>query len=232
MSGLINILCFGDSNTHGTCPMNHIDDVRRFDLNQRWTGVAQSLLRDQVRIIEEGHPGRTTLYDDPLEGGQRNGQAALKIALESHRPIDILVMMLGTNDLKVRFSVNAREIALSVKMLANQALSSNCGPHNGPVPKVLLIAPPVVLERGFAREFLIGAEQKSREFAARFDEIARSLGIDFLDAGAFIQSDPLDGVHFSLEAHRILGKAIAAKLGLIAGISNCPSSEHLAQLGT
>ena len=91
------IVCFGDSNTHGTCPMRDLDDVGRFDAQTRWPGVMAAALGAGWQVIEEGHPGRTTVHDDPLEGRHKNGMPALLVALETHRPIDLVIIMLGTN---------------------------------------------------------------------------------------------------------------------------------------
>ena len=79
--GIKTILCYGDSNTHGTCPMAHIDDVRRFGRHERWPGRMASVLGRDYHVIEEGHPGRTTAHPDPLEGAHKNGQAVLPAIL-------------------------------------------------------------------------------------------------------------------------------------------------------
>lgn len=219
MTTVPTIVCFGDSNTHGTCPMRDITDIRRFGPTERWPGVVQQRLGARVRIIEEGHPGRTSLHDDPVEGGNRSGLAALQVVVESHRPIDAIVVMLGTNDLKLRFGVSAWEIALSVQQVVARALNSNCGPGNGPISRALIIAPPVLLERGFAQAVFAGANAKSRDFAFHFANAAEILGTDFLDAATVVQSDPLDGVHLSAESHRALGLAVADRLAAILGLA-------------
>jgi len=94
------ILCFGDSNTHGSIPMRDRDDSRRFGPDERWPGVLRNELGAGWTVIEEGLPGRTTLHDDPIEGVYKNGLWYLRACLESHRPIDLMTLMLGTNDLK------------------------------------------------------------------------------------------------------------------------------------
>jgi lysophospholipase L1-like esterase len=206
------ILCFGDSNTHGTPPMVSINDLARFAQHERWPGVVRIQLGEQAHIIEEGQPGRTTLYDDPTAGGERNGMTALCISLESHRPIDYVVLMLGTNDLHTRFGLSAWVISLSIKKLIVKIQQMPCGPHNDVAPRILLVSPPPVIEQGFAAQALIGAAAKSLEFAQHFEMIARETGVEFMDAGKIISADPLDGIHFSAESHRVLGAAIATKL--------------------
>jgi lysophospholipase L1-like esterase len=103
---MTTVLCFGDSNTHGSVPMHHRDDIRRFGPDERWPGVLRKELGAGFTVIEEGLPGRTTLRDDPIEGVYKNGLWYLRACLESHRPIDLMTLMLGTNDLKSRFAVH------------------------------------------------------------------------------------------------------------------------------
>ena len=130
------ILCFGDSNTWGYNPEN----CQRFGPDERWTGILRNSLGEDYQVIEEGLNGRTTLWDDPIEGF-KNGLDYLMPCLESHKPFDLITIMLGTNDLKYRFSVSAFDIAESVGVLVRQVQQSQAGPQeNAPIP--LLIAPP------------------------------------------------------------------------------------------
>ncbi|HEY4163653.1 MAG TPA: GDSL-type esterase/lipase family protein, partial [Dongiaceae bacterium] len=99
------ILCYGDSNTFGTAPMHHLDDARRYGPGERWAGVVRLALGAEWWLVEEGLPGRTTVLDDPIEGANRNGITHLSACLESHWPLDVVVIMLGTNDLKARFGM-------------------------------------------------------------------------------------------------------------------------------
>ncbi len=213
------VLCFGDSNTHGTPPMKSVLDLERFPLHQRWPGVAQKALGDSVRIIEEAQPGRTTVFDNATAGGGRSGLAVLPIVLESHRPLDCIVLMLGTNDLHAHFNVSAWVIARNVSQLIAKIRQMPCGPSLDRQPEILLVAPPPVLEQGFASPALAGAAPKSREIAGHFEELAKEMDVQFLDAGKVISVDPLDGVHFSAESHRALGSAIAEKLRTILGLA-------------
>ena len=115
------VLLFGDSNTHGTMPVPHLGFYGRFDREERWAGRLAQLLPDW-EVIAEGHPGRTTVHDDPIEGAHRNGLTVLPALLESHKPVDVVLVMLGTNDLKERFSVNAGDIALALERLVRVIL--------------------------------------------------------------------------------------------------------------
>ncbi|GKX35449.1 MAG: hydrolase [Rhizobiaceae bacterium MnEN-MB40S] len=206
--GMKTIVCYGDSNTHGTVPITNLGDRHRYAHDQRWPGVMAKRLRPQWRVIEEGLPGRTTVHDDPIEGPQRNGKSGLPISLETHRDIDLLIIMLGTNDLKPRFGVSAYEIAASAGKLAMIAKASQCGPDGG-APKILLVAPPPARETGVLAEMFAGAKAKSERFGELYRKAARDNGCLYLDAGDIIESSATDGVHFEPDMHARLGNAIA-----------------------
>ena len=141
------VLCFGDSNTHGTVAMATATDRRRHAKADRWPSVMASNLSKNWEVIAEGHPGRTSVWDDPIEGLHKNGARALQAILETHRPIDLVILMLGTNDQKARFGASAHDIALGVQRLAVEVLRSDCGPDST-AADVLLAAPVAVQEVG------------------------------------------------------------------------------------
>lgn len=210
------VLCYGDSNTHGTVPMNHRDDRRRHPPAVRWPGVLASGLGEGWRVVEEGLPGRTTVHDDPVEGGtpdgrDRNGLAFLPTALATHAPLTHGVLMLGTNDLKARFAVTANDIALGVEKcllcMRNAAVDAAGGP-----PAILLVAPPPIIETGPGEVLFAGGAAKSRELGRYLAAIAARHEAAFLDAGTVIASSPLDGIHFDAATHADLGRAIAEAL--------------------
>jgi lysophospholipase L1-like esterase len=205
------VLCYGDSNTHGTMPMATLEDMGRFGPAERWPGVLAVELGPGWRVVEEGLPGRTTVYPDPISGVHKNGLALLPAALESHRPLDAVVLMLGTNDLKHRFQVPPVEIGESVGLLVHLIRHSYTGP-DGAQPAILLVAPPPVLEAGCLAEIFEGGAAKSQRLAAAYAGIAARHGCGFLDAGALIASSPLDGVHFDAATHAALGRAVAGAL--------------------
>lgn len=200
------VLCFGDSNTYGTPPMKSLSDDQRFDERTRWPRLMASLLGDNFRIIEEGLGGRTTVFDDPIEGQNRNGARFLDGLIRSHRPIDLLIIMLGTNDQKKRFDVGAQDIALGAGKLLDIAI------HSGFVSQMLLVAPPKVTENGCLAEMFAGAKAKSDVLAKHMNYVAKSRGAAFLDAASHIETDPIDGVHLSAESHKILGKIMATEV--------------------
>lgn len=200
------ILCYGDSNTWGYDPATK----DRFAPDVRWTGVLQQNLGPDYRVIEEGLNGRTTVWDDPIEG-YKNGKAYLPPCLASHRPLDLVVLMLGTNDLKQRFSVPAADIAKGVGVLVDLILQSGSG-YAGEPPQVLLLAPPSLSTLTEFAEMFSGAEAKAARFGELYAQIAAERGCAFLDTGRVIVSSPLDGIHFEATEHAKLGRAVAARV--------------------
>jgi lysophospholipase L1-like esterase len=162
-------------------------------------------------VIAEGHPGRTTLHDDPIEGAHRNGLTVLPALLESHRPVDVVLVMLGTNDLKQRFSVNAGDIGLSLERLVRVILASGAGPR-GMAPGVLLVAPPPIKEVGCLAGMFAGGAAKSQMLAAEIAAAAGRADVPFLDAGKLVDVSPIDGIHYDAAANPLLAEAFAAAI--------------------
>jgi lysophospholipase L1-like esterase len=209
------LMIFGDSNTHGTMPLETLGTSGRYGPQERWTGRLAALLPDW-EVIAEGHPGRTTLHDDPVEGAHRNGLALLPALLESHRPLDLVILKLGTNDLKPRFAVGAADIAQSVERLVRAVRASGCGPAGG-APEVLVICPPPILEAGCLADMFAGGAAKSAGLAAQMAQAAARAGVAMLDAGKVIAVSPVDGIHYGAEANAPLAAAVAdAVRGLFA----------------
>ncbi len=197
------ILCYGDSNTWGSNPASGA----RFPRDVRWPGVLQRELSDAFAVIEEGLGGRTTVFDDPIFE-HRSGKQYLIPCLESHAPLHLVAIMLGTNDLKLRISRSASDIASGAGALVDIAQRSAAGPDGG-APKVLLIAPPPLGRLTELSETFEGGETKSRRLAELYQRVASSYGCEFLDAGNVIVSSDLDGVHFETSEHQKLGRAVA-----------------------
>ena len=212
------VLCFGDSNTHGTRPMRGFRDVGRFPEGERWPGVARSILSGRAQIIEAGHPGRTTLYENRSGGGNRSGLTSLGIYLESNCPIDCVVLMLGTNDLHAHYGLCAQVVAWNLAQLIELIQQSPCGPDGGQTAQILVVSPPHVNEQGFAAGAMANAAGKSRDLASHYSELAEHYGVAFLDAALIVSPHPLDGIHLDAEAHTKLGAAIAEKLDTILGL--------------
>ena len=201
------LLLYGDSNTHGTMPLHESGAMGRFAHRHRWTSLLAADLPDW-EVIPEGHPGRTTLHDDPVEGAHRNGLTVLPAILESHRPLDVVALILGTNDLKQRFSVNAADIALSLERLIRVIRASGAGPMGG-APAVLLVAPPPILEVGPLAAIFAGGAAKSQGLGQEIGRVAARNGVPFVDLAGKIAVSPADGIHYEAEAAPVIARLVA-----------------------
>jgi lysophospholipase L1-like esterase len=205
------ILCYGDSNTWGYNPLTQ----DRFDKHERWTGPLSQALGSNYDVIEEGLNGRTTVWDDPIEG-YKNGREYLIPCLETHKPLDLVIIFLGVNDLKKRFSLSAYDIAEGAGVLVHTVQKSDTGIMNS-APQVLLLAPPPVGKLTAFAEMFDGAEAKSRRFAEHYARVAAESGCHFLDTSTIIVSSDLDGIHFEQNEHAKLGQAVAKRVQEIIG---------------
>ena len=204
-----HILCFGDSNTWGYSPQ----DGSRFSPNVRWTGTLQKTLGADYNIIEEGLNGRTTFINEEGEDARpfRSGSDVFSMILESHRPLDLVTIMLGTNDLKLEFNLSVEEIAQGVKELCEIVLSSEYLIDNP--PKLLLISPIHIGStiQPDQEEFFEQAREKSYQFAEHYQRVAEELGIHFLDAAKIVSPSDGEGVHWDADQHIKFGKVLAQK---------------------
>lgn len=205
------LLTFGDSNTHGTPPIVTRGLYQRYDAATRWPTRLARILGANWELAEEGLPGRTTCFDDPLMGSHMNGNLGLKLALQSHGPLDYMTLMLGTNDVKTRFGASPEMIAAGVAGLIDYALAPEMAARH-PALKILLICPPPVQELGPLRGEFIGAAQKGAALPAHLEALAKARGIGFLDAGQTLHTSLTDGIHLEPEAHAELADAVAASL--------------------
>jgi len=199
-----NILCYGDSNTWGY-------DARsqgRFPPDVRWPGVLRNQLGQGYWVIEEGLNGRTTVWDDPVEGEWRNGLRYLTPCLASHAPLDLVVLLLGTNDLKMRFSVPPSDIAGGIERLVTTIQISASGKNLRP-PQILLLTPPPVGRFSNYADMFTGSTEKSQKFGLYYRQVAELHSCHFLDTSTLVQSWDLDGIHLSPEDHHKLGLAVA-----------------------
>jgi lysophospholipase L1-like esterase len=205
------VLCYGDSNTWGYDPATRA----RYPPHVRWTGVLAARLGVEYRVVEEGLNGRTTRWDDPIELG-RNGLASLRPCIDSHQPLDLIVIMLGTNDLKRRFDLSASDIAQSAAALAAMTWRFAHGP-DGSHAEVLLVAPPAVTTLTEFDQMFEGAREKSRQFSRYYRLAAGWHHLPFFDAGSVIVSSENDGIHFDADEHRKLGEALADEVRRLIG---------------
>lgn len=201
------ILCYGDSNTWGAPAL----PLPRYGLDVRWPGVMRTILGTDYWVIEEGLGGRTTVWDDPVEGTWRNGKTYLFPCLRTHAPLDVVIVMLGTNDLKRRFNLSAYDIASGVGTLVEIIQASECGPQDGK-PQVLVVCPPPIVAARVPNELdmmFAGGIEKSQQLAAHYQRVAAAHGCAFFDAGSVIVTSPDDGIHFAPEMQQTLGRALA-----------------------
>lgn len=211
-----HIVCFGDSNTHGYCA---VGDEDRFDEEHRWTGLLQQQLGADYLILEEGLSGRTTCFEDPIHEGI-SGLSYIYPCLMSHEPVDLLIIMLGTNDTKERFGVSSACIGLGLKRLAVKAASVRDCWKNGH-PNILIVTPQNIDGRysktSCAATMGRGCAEKSEGLASEYAAIAKELGFHYLDANSVISVGPneIDYMHLTQEGHRQLAEALA---GLIPEI--------------
>ena len=208
------VLCFGDSNTWGFNPVTG----DRYPYGTRWPGVLASVLGPGFRVVEEGLNGRTTAFEDSLEEG-RNGKRLLPVLLRTHAPIDLIVIMLGTNDVKPRFGLRAEDIGLAMGALADVALASGAGP-SFQAPRVLLVSPPPVSclpECFFPSHFDATSITKSQELPCCFEAVAKERGCGFFDAATAAVCSEIDGVHLDTQGHGGLGEALAGVVQEIVG---------------
>lgn len=202
------LLCFGDSNTWGTQPMADAADVRRFAPHERWPGVLAAGLGPGWTLIEEGLPGRTLNHDDPVEGEDRNALRLLRAVLESHRPVDHLIVMLGTNDCKARFGATPAEMAAGLHAVIDTVAASAL--PGLPAPRLLLVCPAPLRERGWLAPMFSGGEALATALPAVYTAVGRARGVDVFDAAAVATVDRTDGIHLDAPSHRALGEALRA----------------------
>lgn len=213
-------MCFGDSNTYGMKP----DRSGRYAANERWTGLLQKQLGDSYYIIEEGLGGRTTDLDhyNP-EKPSRNGFTYFKACLDSHLPLDIIVIMLGTNDLKVTYNRSVEDIADALRQYPVH-IREYCTRHNLKIPKIILVSPPLVDEYapGFSESLPTpgvydGASQKSQQLAEPIKRLAAEMDCIFLDAAPITKTGD-DGCHIDIESHKNLAGSLTSIVkGLATG---------------
>jgi lysophospholipase L1-like esterase len=216
------IMLYGDSNTWGWIPVKEGFPSTRYDEATRWPGIFRAGLGQDFEVIDEALSGRTTDVQDPtavtITGAGLDGAAYLPAAIASHLPLDLVVIMLGTNDLKAMYNRSPLRIALGIGKLVDIVSQTKGGVGtNYPVPKVLVLCPPPLgplSPQAFADMFAGGLE-KSKLLPPAFEAIARAAGAEFLDLGKLTATDGVDGIHLSANAHRAIGQGVADKVKTI-----------------
>jgi len=202
-----HILVYADSISWGIIPMSR----NRFPFHQRWPGILENNLNKvgkDVRVIEDCLNGRRTMYHDPIRPG-RNGLIGLSERIEVNSPLELVILMLGTNDFQVNHAHTAKDAAKGMKALIDEIRHTNLEPGMH-IPKILVIAPPPILEpKGDIAIKFIDGDKKCLGLAAVYEQLCKEEKCDFFDAGKVTTSSLVDGVHFDLDQHLIFGHAIA-----------------------
>ncbi|NMB44087.1 MAG: lipolytic enzyme, G-D-S-L [Clostridiales bacterium] len=202
-----HIVCFGDSNTHGF----RATDLGRFSEDERWTGLLANKLGSNYLIIEEGLSGRTTCFDDPLTEGL-SGVDYITPCLMSHKPVDLLIIMLGTNDTKERFSSSPTCIGAGLKRLITKAINTECWPNNKPN---ILIVTPKNIEKEYEDTEVVqtmgyGCAEKSEQLGVEYEKIARLTNCHYFDANTVVKEyNKIDYMHLDEKGHAALADALA-----------------------
>lgn len=202
------IICFGDSNTHGYNSKNN----DRFTEEERWPCILSQLLGSGYSVKEEGLSGRTTVFKDPLFEAL-DGLSFMFPCLMTHEPVDLLIIMLGTNDTKERFSATPPNIAKGLECLVQKAITTKEAWRNG--PNILVITPPPIedayIDTSVGGEMGRGCAEKSRCLAPLYKDAAARNNCHFLDAGSIpgMKMSPYDYMHLTPESHRLLAEKLA-----------------------
>jgi len=202
------ILCFGDSNTYGAIPA----EDSRYPANVRWTGILQDQLGDDYEVIEEGLRGRTTNVDDLAPGYEdKNGADYLFPCVRSQVPLDVVIIMLGTNDFKKAYGRTAKVVAE-----ANRGLVKTVRKYADTDKKkvqIILMSPSYILDFvTIAKPHFAGSPEKSRQLATELGMIAKEEHCVFIDISKFAFSSEKDGLHLTKESHRLLAEKLANKI--------------------
>jgi lysophospholipase L1-like esterase len=200
------VLCYGDSLTWGYDAASQ----GRHALADRWPSVLEAELGGGAHVIAEGLNGRTTAFDDWLGGADRNGARLLPTLLTTHAPIDLIIIMLGANDMKPWIHGNPVAAMQGMRRLVD-IVRGHDYPFGWSAPNILLVAPPPVCRTDDAefKAMFAGGEEASRQLAPLYAQLADEVGCGFFDAGSVAQTTPLDGVHLDAENTRRIGAALA-----------------------
>lgn len=215
MNAMKTVLCYGDSLTWGYDAASQ----GRHALPDRWPSVLQASLGGDVHVVAEGLNGRTTAFDDRLAGADRNGAGILPTILSTHAPLDLIVLMLGSNDMKPWVHGQPMAAMHGMRRLID-IVRGHDYPFGAPPPQILLMAPPKISRTDNAefRVMFAGGEEASKQLAPLYAKLADDAGCGFLDAGSVARTAPLDGVHLDAENTRRIGAALAPVVRVMLGL--------------
>lgn len=213
-----NILCYGDSNAWGNIADSFNPDTMlhdRYEYGVRWTSIVQKLLGPQYHFIEANLNGRSTSFDEiGIVRPSRNGLSTLAGILEMHYPLDLVIFMLGTNDLKIQYNASVERIADGMRQLIHTVKNSLFG-RNNQAPHILLIAPSPIIKMAsplFALFFDDTSVEKSNQLALSYEKLAKEERCEFLDAKLFVKISSADGIHIEQDSHVVFAEVVSQKL--------------------
>ena len=206
-----NILCFGDSNTWGYDPSTQ----RRFSKDIRWTGVLQQLLGSKYNIIEEGLNGRTTNVNEKQDHGLgyfrpfRSAMDLLSVLIETNSPLDLIIVMLGTNDLKTNFNQSSEMIAKNMRLVCESIINNDYFQSKS----IILVSPTHINEESpNLLDSFIGTTQASQSFSNSYRKISDDLNLYFVDASESVKTNKIDGLHWDSKQHSDFANSLFNKI--------------------
>lgn len=206
------LLAFGDSLTWGADPETGLRHARQ----HRWPEVLKAELGHRVDVLSDGLGGRTTCYDDYTGPACRNGARALSVALAAHMPLDLVIVMLGTNDLKPVHGGRAEAAFTGMRRLAEIVETFPYKPRSA-LPRLMILAPPPCVAGDNGQIAGGRSIAESQRLAPLYRKLAAELGHDFFDAGSVANASSIDGVHLDAANTQVLGRALAGPVANILG---------------
>ncbi len=210
-----SILAFGDSLTWG---VNTANDLRH-EFENRWPNVLAAGLNNETRVYEEGMNGRTTVFPDPTNTADRNGAVALPILLTTHQPLDLVIIMLGTNDIKYANRCTAFDASMGMERLIKLVKHHDFS-RGYATPQVLVVSPPALVKTRdeWFNELWGHAIAESKRFKIHYARVAAEQGVHFFDAGTVAVGDERDGGHLDAANTIAIGTALVPRVKKILGI--------------
>lgn len=209
------VLCYGDSLTWGYDP----DGLGRHGYRDRWPSALQAVLGDQATVVAEGLNGRTTVWDDHLAPADRNGARILPSILSTHAPLDLVIFMLGTNDMKPTICGKAFGARQGMERLV-EIVRYHAYPTAADAPDILIVSPPAIRETAdpdYAAMFA-GQIEESQMLAPLYADLADQISCGFFDAGSVAQTSPVDGIHLDAANTRAIGKGLEPIVRMMLGL--------------
>ena len=200
------ILFYGDSLVWGKIPGKN----ERFDSDQRFTGIVQSILGDNYEVIEAGLRARTA-YGENKFFENRDGFKHFGPVVGGQLPIDFLVIFLGTNDANTGFDYSSDDIAQNLLKYPT-LLKELVDFFQVKYPEIIYICPPIVkdeyLDLGGFKEIFEGAEEKMKNLPIALKKACEEDNYKYFDSNKYVQVSNLDGIHLDINANKVLGEEI------------------------